>query len=66
MDPTIFIEKHFAVIDYVVFGFLLLCSALIGVYFGFFAKQKQNSTKEYLMGGKTMGTFPVSMSLISR
>jgi len=49
-----------------VFGGMLLLSALIGVYFAFFAKQKQNTTNEYLMGGKTMGIFPISMSLIAR
>ncbi|GJQ70604.1 hypothetical protein Trydic_g22998 [Trypoxylus dichotomus] len=38
---------------------------LIGVYFAWFAKVKQNTTSEYLMGGKTMGIFPISMSLIA-
>jgi len=49
-----------------VFGGMLLISALIGIYFAFFAKQKQNTTNEYLMGGKKMGIFPISMSLIAR
>ncbi|OWR53185.1 putative igf2 mRNA binding protein [Danaus plexippus plexippus] len=44
---------------------MLLLSALIGVYFAFFATKKQNTTAEYLMGGKTMGMFPISMSLIA-
>ncbi|XP_038216722.1 sodium-coupled monocarboxylate transporter 2-like isoform X2 [Zerene cesonia] len=56
---------YFDWLDYLVFGAMLLLSALIGVYFAFFAKRKQNTTSEYLMGGKTMGMFPISMSLIA-
>ncbi|XP_046396026.1 sodium-coupled monocarboxylate transporter 1-like [Ischnura elegans] len=64
MPPPLDI-KSFGVLDYAVFVGLLAMSALIGVYFAFFAKQKQNTTQEYLMGGKTMGVFPISMSLIA-
>jgi Na+/proline symporter len=60
------VTKFFSWLDFLVFGVMLGLSALIGVYFGFFAKKKQNTTSEYLMGGKTMGIFPVSMSLIAR
>ncbi|XP_014366298.2 sodium-coupled monocarboxylate transporter 1 isoform X2 [Papilio machaon] len=56
---------YFGWLDYIVFGAMLLSSALIGVYFAFFAAKKQNTTAEYLMGGKTMGMFPISMSLIA-
>ncbi|XP_075990715.1 sodium-coupled monocarboxylate transporter 2-like [Anticarsia gemmatalis] len=56
---------YFDWLDYLVFGAMLLFSALIGVYFAFFASKKQNTTAEYLMGGKTMGMFPISMSLIA-
>jgi solute carrier family 5 (sodium-coupled monocarboxylate transporter), member 8/12 len=59
-------SRFFSWLDYSVFGGMLLASALIGIYFAFFAKQKQNTTAEYLMGGKTMGIFPISMSLIAR
>jgi Na+/proline symporter len=59
-------SRFFSWLDYCVFGGMLLISALIGIYFAFFAKQKQNTTNEYLMGGKTMGIFPISMSLIAR
>ena len=58
--------RFFDTLDYIVFIAMLLLSALIGVYFAFFAKQKQNTTMEYLMGGKSMGIFPISMSLIAR
>lgn len=57
---------YFNWLDYLVFGAMLMLSALIGVYFAFFAPKKQNTTAEYLMGGKTMGLFPISMSLIAR
>ncbi|KAJ9585535.1 hypothetical protein L9F63_002652, partial [Diploptera punctata] len=57
--------KYLAWLDYVVFGVMLFLSALIGIYFAFFAKKKQNTTSEYLMGGKKMGIFPIAMSLIA-
>ncbi|XP_071862299.1 sodium-coupled monocarboxylate transporter 2 [Bombus fervidus] len=50
--------------DYTLFGGLLGISVLIGIYFGCFGK-KQDNTTEYLLGGKTMSCFPVSMSLIA-
>ncbi|KRT79021.1 hypothetical protein AMK59_8383 [Oryctes borbonicus] len=59
------IDRYFDGIDYLVFAIMLVVSALIGVYFAWFAKVKQNTTSEYLMGGKTMGIFPISMSLIA-
>lgn len=58
-------ELLFSVVDYVIFISMLLLSALIGVYFGFLSKVKQDNTKEYLLGGKTMNKFPVSASLIA-
>lgn len=60
------VDRFFDVFDYIVFAAMLIISSLIGVYFAFFAKVKQNTTSEYLMGGKTMGIFPISMSLIAR
>lgn len=59
-------DDQFDILDYCVFGGMLLLSALIGVYFAFFAKQKQNSTVEYLLGGRKLGIFPMSMSLVAR
>ncbi|PSN54825.1 Sodium-coupled monocarboxylate transporter 1 [Blattella germanica] len=41
---------------------MLGLSALIGVYFGFCGK-KEDTPKEYLMGGKSMSTLPVAVSL---
>ncbi|XP_054287316.1 putative sodium-dependent multivitamin transporter [Macrosteles quadrilineatus] len=49
-------------VEYSVFGSMLIFSLLIGVYFGWF--KKQNTVAEYLLGGKKMGVFPVTMSLV--
>jgi len=38
---------------------------LIGIYFGFISKKKQNNTKEYLLGGKQMNFAPIAASLIA-
>lgn len=57
---------RFTVFDYSIFTIMLGLSALIGIYFGFISKKKQNNTEEYLLGGKSMSTFPVSASLIAR
>lgn len=58
------IVGRFAWPDYIVFILMLLLSASIGVFFGFFSKKKQD-TKEFLMAGKSMTTFPVAMSLVA-
>lgn len=48
--------------EYLVLFLMLLISALIGVYF---AWKGQKNNAEYLLGGKSMGILPVSMSLIA-
>ncbi|XP_055642671.1 sodium-coupled monocarboxylate transporter 1-like [Toxorhynchites rutilus septentrionalis] len=53
----------FSTADYVIFFTMMAMSALIGIYYGFFAKQKQDNTAEYLLGSKQMKVFPVAMSL---
>jgi Sodium:solute symporter family len=58
-------QQHFTPFDYGLFGVMLLLSAAIGIYFGFFAKRKQNNTTEYLLGGKKMTFFPIAASLIA-
>ncbi|XP_032776975.2 sodium-coupled monocarboxylate transporter 1 [Daphnia magna] len=50
----------FGWVDYLLFASTLLVSLLIGVYH---AWRGGNSTSEYLMGGKSMGIFPIAMSL---
>lgn len=57
--------KHFTFgwIDYTLFAMILSVSVIIGIYFGFFSKQ--DTTTEYLLGGKKMGFFPIAMSIIA-
>ncbi|KAH8276206.1 hypothetical protein KR026_004595 [Drosophila bipectinata] len=50
--------------DYFVLALMLGISAAIGVYFGFFAKG-EDTTEEYLMGGKRMKTIPIAISLVA-
>lgn len=57
-------QGNFTVIDYGIFTLMLVLSSLIGIYYGFFAKTKQNTTDEYLFGGKQMTLLPISISLI--
>lgn len=56
---------RFGIWDYGLFVAMLGLSALIGIYFGFLNKKKQDNTEEYLLGGKKMSIFPVSCSLIA-
>lgn len=51
-------------LEYSVVAFMLLLSNLIGVYYTFFSKQ--TSFSDYMLGGKSMGIFPVSMSVVAR
>ena len=52
----------FGVANYAVFGAMLLVSAAIGV---FFWCRGQKNTEEYLMAGRSMGTIPMTLSLIA-
>lgn len=47
--------------DYLIFVFTLFISMVIGMYYAW--RGVSNSTYEYLMGKKTMGIFPIAMSL---
>lgn len=64
IPPSDLPQFIFTWIDYTVFVVLLTSSVLIGIYFGFFTKQ--NSTDEYLLGGKNMKSIPVAISLVAR
>lgn len=59
------VAGNFTAIDYAVFGALLLLSVSIGIYFGFFDGTEQ-TTEEYLLGGRKMKTIPVAISLVAR
>ena len=54
--------ENFGWEEYLVLSLMLLVSTLIGIYF---AWKGQRSNAEYLLGGRRMGVFPVSMSLIA-
>lgn len=56
---------HFSWIDYSFFILLLGISALIGVYYGFMSKHKQNNISEYILGGRSMSILPVATSLVA-
>ena len=52
--------------NYAVFAAMLLVSAVIGVYFWWRGKRNNtNNTAELLMASKSMGTFPVMLSLVA-
>jgi Na+/proline symporter len=53
-------------IDYALFLIVMVSSTLIGVYFGFFSKKKQDNQNEYLLGSRNMAFFPIVMSLVAR
>jgi len=48
--------------EYFIFGMMLLVSLLIGVYFWW---KGQKSNAQFLLGGRSMGTLPMTMSLIA-
>ena len=56
-------QLFFGWADYLIFSLTLFVSLLIGIYY---AWRGNNSTSEYLLGGKTMGIFPIAMSLAAR
>ncbi|XP_071451825.1 sodium-coupled monocarboxylate transporter 1-like [Hetaerina americana] len=58
-------QQNFSTLDYSLFAAMLVVSVIIGIYFAFFAKKKQNTSSEYLMGGRNIGLAPVAMSLIA-
>uniref|UniRef100_A0A1B6L137 Sodium-coupled monocarboxylate transporter 1 n=1 Tax=Graphocephala atropunctata TaxID=36148 RepID=A0A1B6L137_9HEMI len=55
--------QSFSVPDYIVFVLMLVVCASIGVYFGFI--DKATSPEDYLVGGRKMTVFPISLSLIA-
>jgi len=51
--------------EYLVFASVLVASMGIGVFYGFFNK-KNATNEEFLMAGRQMSVFPVTLSLICR
>lgn len=62
MDPSQ--QKHFAVVDYVIFAVLLAASVAIGLYHAL-TGGRQRTTREFLMADRSMSCLPVSLSLIA-
>lgn len=59
------IENTFSWADYLVLGTMLVVSCGIGLFYGFIGS-KQLTSEDFLLGGSTMGTFPMAMSLAAR
>ncbi|RWS29320.1 sodium-coupled monocarboxylate transporter 1-like protein, partial [Leptotrombidium deliense] len=57
-------EHRFSVADYCVFIGMLSISAIIGIYYAFVDRRK-TTTNEFLMGGRSMGVFPVALSVLA-
>ncbi|XP_029900889.1 solute carrier family 5 member 6 isoform X2 [Myripristis murdjan] len=62
MDP--YDQKHFTVVDYVIFAILLAASLGIGLYYAL-SGGRQRTTQEFLMADRSMHCLPVSLSLIA-
>lgn len=56
------IAGSFVVADYVVFALMLVMSAAVGVYYAW-ADRGQQSSGDFLMGGRRLTALPVSLSL---
>ncbi|GAB6023076.1 Sodium-coupled monocarboxylate transporter 1 [Chamberlinius hualienensis] len=56
--------NRFQIWDYVVFIAVLVVSAAIGLYYAC-KGSGQNTTSEFLMGGRQMGIFPIALSLLA-
>jgi len=59
-----FQENRFVVWDYVVFAIILGIASVIGLYYGC-TGNKQSSTSEFLMAGRSMSVLPVALSLLA-
>lgn len=62
MAPLVDQLSGFSVVDYVVFAGLLVVSMGIGVFHAF---RGNKNPEEFLLGGRSMSTLPVSISLLS-
>ena len=56
------LAEKFGVLNYMIFVAMLLISTLIGVFYWW---KGQDNTDEFLLAGRSMGTFPMAMSLIA-
>ena len=56
------LKNKFGLFNYSVLGLMLFISALIDVYYGW---RGQKNIEEFLLGGRSMGTLPMTMSLFA-
>jgi len=59
-----FQENRFVVWDYVVFAIILGIASVMGLYYGC-TGNKQSSTSEFLLAGRSMSVLPVALSLLA-
>ena len=59
-----FQKNRFGTWDYVVFAIILAIASGIGLYYGC-TGNKQSSTNEFLMAGRSMSVLPVALSLLA-
>lgn len=61
---------HFHIVDYIIFGAMLLLSTLTGLYYGcrsrYCKKIEAPTLRDYLTASGNMKPFPVAMSLVAR
>lgn len=57
-------KEVFGTIDYLVFAGMLVISSGIGIWYAY-TDRKKSSTQEFLLGGRSLSIFPVSMSILS-
>ncbi|XP_011307182.1 sodium-coupled monocarboxylate transporter 1 [Fopius arisanus] len=57
--------RLFDLVDWAIFVVMLGVSAAVGVYYAWNDRKTPDAVAEYLVGGKTMRVFPISMSLIA-
>ncbi|CAN9502342.1 unnamed protein product [Ophioblennius macclurei] len=62
MDPLD--QKHFGVVDYVIFALLLAASLGIGLFYAL-SGGRQRTTQEFLLADRSMRCLPISLSLIA-
>lgn len=59
------VELLFRWEDYTVLAAMLIISCAIGVFYGYIG-EKQTSSDDFLLGGSSMGTVPMALSLAAR
>ncbi|KAE8281549.1 Sodium-coupled monocarboxylate transporter 1 Electrogenic sodium monocarboxylate cotransporter [Larimichthys crocea] len=62
MSGDSLVSGSFVIADYLVFAFMLMVSAAVGVYYAW-ADRGQRNSGDFLMGGRRLTALPVSLSL---